>query len=141
MSPSSNSVYSSVFTYNPYVLIRPYRHLTFMALIGPHWIMCVSHLIVAFQLWDLETVYECVWMPLDTLTNCLKLTYRPSTKVSWLFDKLSVACLSLVSTLHHSATLQTFYCKNIWNWIIRLLQNYKYSLYPCHCLNSLNSLL
>ena len=36
MSPSSNSVYSSVFTYNPYVLTRLYRHLTFVALIGPH---------------------------------------------------------------------------------------------------------
>jgi len=53
MSPLSNSVYSSVFTYNPYVLTRPYRHLTFVALIELHRITCVSHdisiLIVGFE--------------------------------------------------------------------------------------------
>ena len=42
MSLLSNLVYSSVFTYKPYVLTRPYRHLTTKALIEPHHIMCVS---------------------------------------------------------------------------------------------------
>ena len=42
MSPLSNSVYSSVFTYNPNVLARQYRHLTTKASIGPHHIMCVT---------------------------------------------------------------------------------------------------
>ena len=42
MSPSSNSVYSSVFTYNPYVLTRPYRHLTTKASIKLRHITCVS---------------------------------------------------------------------------------------------------
>jgi len=53
MNLLSNSVYSSAFTYNPYVLTRPYRHLTFVALIEPHKITCVSHdisvLIVGFE--------------------------------------------------------------------------------------------
>ena len=42
MSPLSNPVYSSVFTYNPNVLTRPYQHLTTKASIEPHHIMCVS---------------------------------------------------------------------------------------------------
>ena len=42
MSLLSNSVYSSVFTYNPNVLTRWYRHLTTKALIEPHQIMCVT---------------------------------------------------------------------------------------------------
>ena len=42
MSPLSNSVYSSVFTYNPNVLTKPYQHLTTKALIEPHHITCVS---------------------------------------------------------------------------------------------------
>ena len=42
MSPLSNSVYSSVFTYNPNVLMRRYRQLTTKASIEPHHIMCVT---------------------------------------------------------------------------------------------------
>ena len=42
MSPLSNSVYSSVFTYNPNVLMRRYRHLTTKALIEPHHITCIT---------------------------------------------------------------------------------------------------
>ena len=42
MSLPSNSVYSSVFTYNPNVLTRPYRHLTTKALIELHHITRVS---------------------------------------------------------------------------------------------------
>ena len=42
MSPLSNSVYSSVFTYNPNVLTRQYRHLTTKASIELHHITCVS---------------------------------------------------------------------------------------------------
>ena len=43
MSLSNNSVCSSVFTYNPYVLTRPYQHLTIMDMIGLHLITWVSH--------------------------------------------------------------------------------------------------
>ena len=42
MSLLSNSVYSSVLTYNPKVLTRRYRHLTTKASIKPHHIMCVT---------------------------------------------------------------------------------------------------
>ena len=42
MSLLSNSVYSSVFTYNPNVLTRWYQHLTSKALIEPHHITCVT---------------------------------------------------------------------------------------------------
>ena len=42
MSPLSNSVYSSVFTYNLNVLMRQYRHLTTNASIEPHQITCVT---------------------------------------------------------------------------------------------------
>ena len=42
MSPLSKSVYSSVFTYNPNVLMRPYQHLTTKASIEPHHITCIS---------------------------------------------------------------------------------------------------
>ena len=52
MSPLSNSVYSSVFMYNPNVLTRPYRYLTTKASIEPHHITCIlldiSILIVTF---------------------------------------------------------------------------------------------
>ena len=42
MRPLSNSVYSSVFMYNPNVLMRRYRQLTNKGLIEPHHITCVS---------------------------------------------------------------------------------------------------
>ena len=42
MSLLSNSVYPSIFTYNPNVLMRQYRHLTTKALIEPHYITCAS---------------------------------------------------------------------------------------------------
>ena len=43
MSPLSNSVYSSVFMYNPNVLTRRYRHLTTKTSIEPHHLTCVAH--------------------------------------------------------------------------------------------------
>ena len=76
MSPSSNSVYSSVFTYNPYVLTRPYRHLTFVASIEPYRITCVSHDISV----SIDRARAC---RMDT-PNRQKHTRRSSTKVSWL---------------------------------------------------------
>ena len=76
MSPSSNSVYSSVFTYNPYVLTRPYRHLTFVASIEPHRITCVSHDISV----SIDRARAC---RMDTPSH-QKRTCRSSTKVSWL---------------------------------------------------------
>ena len=42
MSPLKNSVYSSVFMYNPNVLTRWYRHLTTKALIELHQITCIT---------------------------------------------------------------------------------------------------
>jgi len=78
MSPSSNSVYSSVFTYNPYVLTRPYRHLTFVASIEPHRITCVSHDISV----SIDQARAC---RMDT-PNRQKRTRCSSTIVSWLFS-------------------------------------------------------
>ena len=53
MSPLRNSVYFSVFMYNPNMLMRKYQHLTTKASIEPHHIMCVtvdiSVLIVRFR--------------------------------------------------------------------------------------------
>ena len=87
MSPLSNSVYSSVFTYNPNVLIRQYRHLTTKASIELHHITCVtldiSILIVRFG----DRACAC---RVDTPTSHPRTNSPPfSTKVSWLFDKLS----------------------------------------------------
>jgi len=74
MSLLSNSVYSSVFTYNPYVLTRPYQHLTFIASIEPHQITCISHdiniLIVGFG--D-RACTHAEWMPLQAVRR----TRRP----------------------------------------------------------------
>ena len=85
MNLLSNSVYSSVFTYNPNVLMRPYRHLTAKASIEPHHITCISLeinvLIVRFG--DRASVCS-----VDTPTSHQKRTCLPSTKVSWLFDEL-----------------------------------------------------
>ena len=86
MSPSSNSVYSSVFTYNPYALTRPYRHLTFLASIEPRRITCVSHDISVSILGFGARARAC---RMDTPTSCQKRTRCPSTKVSWLFEELS----------------------------------------------------
>ena len=85
MSPLSNSVYSSVFMYNPNVLTRPYRHLTTKASIELHYIsgsLDISILIVRFG--DRACTYR-----VDTLTSHQKGIYCPSTKVSWLFEELS----------------------------------------------------
>ena len=86
MSLLSNSVYSSVFTYNPNVLTRRYRHLTTKASIEPHHITCVtldiSVLIVRFG----DRAHAC---RVDTLTSHQKRTRHPSKKVSWLFNELS----------------------------------------------------
>ena len=86
MNPLSNLVYSSVFTYNPNVLTRLYRHLTTKASIELHHIMCVSLdisvLIVRFG----DRARAC---RVDTPTSHQKRTCHPSAKVSWLFDKLS----------------------------------------------------
>ena len=48
MSPLSNSVCSSVFTYNPNVLTRRYQHLTTKGLMEPHHITCVTFDISVF---------------------------------------------------------------------------------------------
>ena len=80
MSPSSNSVYSSVFTYNPYVLTRPYRHLTFVASIEPHRITCISHDISV----SIDRARAC---RMDTPSR-QKQTRRSSTKVSWLLTNI-----------------------------------------------------
>ena len=86
MSPSIDSVYSSVFMYDPYVLSRPYQHLTSMALIELHHIMCISLdisiLIVIFRDW------ACTCR-VDTSMGHQKRTHCPLTKDSWLFDELS----------------------------------------------------
>ena len=56
MSPLSNSVYSSVFTYNPNVLTRQYHHLTTKASIELDQITCVTLNITVFiEIWRPST--------------------------------------------------------------------------------------
>ena len=130
MSPSSNSVYSSVFMYNPYVLTRPYRHFTFVASIGPHRIMWISHNNNVSILGFRDNTHAC---SMNTTTSHQKLTCHPSTRVSWLFDKLSVTHSSL-SASHHSATscdiplCSNIQYKNVWKWTVRSMQDYEYNL-------------
>ena len=72
--------------YNPYVLTRPYQHLTSVALMEPHGILCISLdisiLIVRFG----DRVHTC---RVDTPTSHQKRTLCSSIKVSWLFNKFS----------------------------------------------------
>ena len=86
MSLLSNSVYSSVFTYNPNVLTSPYQHLITKGSIELHHIMCVSLdisiLIVRFG----DQAHTC---RVDIPTSCQKQICCPSINVSWLFDELS----------------------------------------------------
>ena len=89
MSPLSNSVYFSVFVYNPYVLNRPYQHLIFVASIGPHQITLVSHNI-SILLCYFETVLSAHACRKDTSTSHQKQIAAPQ-KVSWLSDEFSVA--------------------------------------------------
>ena len=87
MSPLSKSVYSSVFMYNPNVLMRRHRHLTTKASIEWHQIMCVTLNISIFNVRFGDRVCAC---RVDTPTSHPRTqTCRPSTKVSLLFDKFS----------------------------------------------------
>ena len=88
MSPLSNSVYSSIFSYNPNVLTRWYRHLTTKASIEPHQIMCVTLNINAFIVRFGDQAHACR-VDMYTLRAIQERTCHPSIKVSWLFDKLS----------------------------------------------------
>ena len=84
MSPLSNSVYSSVFTYNPNVLTRRYRHLTAKALIEPHHITCITISVLMVRFGD--RAFAC---RVDTLRAIRQQTRHPSTDVFWLFNELS----------------------------------------------------
>ena len=87
MSPLSNSVYSSVLTYNPNVLTRWYWHLTTKALIELHHITCVSLDISVFIVRFGDRARAC---RVDTPTSHPRTNLPPFNKeVSWLFDKLS----------------------------------------------------
>ena len=146
MSPSSNSVYSSVFTYNPYVLTRPYRHLTFVASIEPHCITCISHDISVL----IDRARAC---RMDTPCR-QKRSRRSSTKVSWLltnfithrgcsdsstytfFSSFLRYCGSISSSLSTSHRSATSYAIPLWSSVllnkrlkrtVRQLQNYNYS--------------
>ena len=79
MSPLSNSVYSSVFTYNPNVLLRPYRHLATKA--EPHHITCVSL--------DISVLIVRLWRP-STCMQC-RYPYEPSETNSPPFNKSFLA--------------------------------------------------
>ena len=83
MSPLSSSVYSSVLTYNPNVLMRPYQYLTTKASKQLHHIICVSLeiSISIVKFGDQAHAYR-----VDTLTSHQK---RTRCQVSWLFDELS----------------------------------------------------
>ena len=84
MSPLSNSVYSSVFTYNPNVLTRQYRHLTTKALIEPHHIMCITICVLMVRFGDRSLACR-----VDTLRAIRQQTRHPSTDIFWLFNELS----------------------------------------------------
>ena len=87
MSPLSNSVYSSVFMYNPNVLTRQHRHLTTKASIEPHHITCVTFDICVFivRFGDRARTYR-----VDTPTSHPRMNLPPfNKKLSWLFDELS----------------------------------------------------
>ena len=68
------------FTYHPYVLIRPYRHFTFVALIGPRQIMYVSHNISTIGFGDSAQARR-MDTPIPPAANCQKQICHPS-KVS-----------------------------------------------------------
>jgi len=87
MRPLSNSLYSSVFMYNLYVLTRPYWHLTFVALIEPHCITSIS-LLLAFWLWNLDTKYACAkWIPLQAVRNELRCRLEQNLLMDCLMTK------------------------------------------------------
>ena len=87
MSPLSNSVYSSVFTYNPNVLTRQYRHLTTKASIEPHHMTCVTLDISVFTVRFGDQARAC---RVDTPTSHLRTNLPPFNKsFRWLFDELS----------------------------------------------------
>ena len=87
MSPSGNSVYSSVFMYNPNVLTRWYQHLTTKASIEPHHITCVTPYISAFIVRFGDRACVC---RVDATTSHPRMNLPPfNKKVSWLFDELS----------------------------------------------------
>ena len=84
MSPLSNLAYLCIIP--SYVLTRPYQHLTTKASIEPHHntyvSLDISALIVRFG----DGTHAC---RVDTPKSSQKWIHYLSTKVSWLFDKLS----------------------------------------------------
>ena len=86
MGPSSNSLYSSIFTYNSSVLTRPYRHLTFVPLTVLHQNACISHDICISIVGFGDRACAC---RIHTPKSRQKQTRRLSTKVFLLFDELS----------------------------------------------------
>ena len=85
MSLLRNAVYSSVFRYNPNVLMRPYRHLTTKASIEPNHITCI---LLDISILNVRFGDKACACKVDTPMSHQKQTDHPSTKVSWLFDKL-----------------------------------------------------
>ena len=83
MSLSNNSVYSSVFTYNPCVLTRPYKHLTIMDMIGLHQITWVSHNIQSISV-SIVGFGDCACTcKINIPMSCHKQISHSSTKVYW----------------------------------------------------------
>ena len=68
------------------MLTRPYQHLTTKASIEPHHIKCIS---LDISILIMRFGDQAHKSRVDTPTSHQKWTYYPSTKVSWLFDKLS----------------------------------------------------
>ena len=89
MSLLSNLVYSSVLMHNPIVLTRPYRHLTTKVSIEPHHIMYISLDINISIMRFKESLRACRVNSIRYPCEPSKTNSCPSTKVSWLFDKLS----------------------------------------------------
>ena len=104
----SSLVYSSAFMYNPYVVTRPYRHLTTKALIEPHHITCVSldTIILIMRFGDRACMCR-----VDTPTSCQKWTHHTSAKVSWLFDNFFDNIVS------DNGWIEPAYCKITNQWL------------------------
>ena len=77
MSPLSNSVYSSVITYNPNVLMRWYQHLTNKASIEPYHITCVTLEITVFFVRFRDRTRAC---RVDTPTSHPRMNLPPFNK-------------------------------------------------------------
>ena len=88
--------------------------------------MCISHIILIVGFVDSAQACRMDMPRLNTPTSCQKRMCRPSTKVSRLFDELSVACSTFQYHAIHRVTFhcdRAFYYKSIKQRTVRLLKS------------------